>query len=70
MRAYLQGLGFVQQIQRDLSREIDADELPVVKFKTDTRLRLLAKILPDVQSVQLTGSDGGPMQTTIIVGFQ
>ena len=31
---------------------------------------LLAKSLPDLQSIELTGGDGGPVQTTIVVGFR
>lgn len=65
-REYLRGLGLMQQIRTDLDAEISVEQLAVVKFKTETRLKLLAKILPDTREVELTGPDGGPMQLETI----
>ena len=48
LRDFLQGKDYIGQIDADLTREIPADELATVKFKTETRLKLLAKILPDL----------------------
>jgi hypothetical protein len=61
-REYLRGLGLMQQIHNDLDAEITQDALPAIKFKTETRLKLLAKILPDMKELELTGPDGGPME--------
>lgn len=59
MREFMAQRGYLEQIEADISREISADELPQVKFKTETRLRLLAKILPDLKAVEMTGPGGG-----------
>jgi hypothetical protein len=62
LREYLQGQKYVEAIHKDLEREIADAELPVVKFKTETRLKLLNKVLPDVARTELTGEDGNPIQ--------
>ena len=69
MREWLAGRGYLDQIGKDLDRDIADDELPVVKFKTETRLKLLAKILPDVTESknEHSGPDGGPVQVEKIV---
>jgi hypothetical protein len=33
------------------------DELAVAKFKTETRLKLLAKVLPDLKAVEVSADD-------------
>ena len=49
------GQKYIEAINNDLSRDdITSEELPVIKFKTETRLKLLAKVLPDVKAVELT----------------
>jgi hypothetical protein len=48
LRDYIASRNYLEAIERDLDRDIAADEVPVVKFKTETRLKLLNKILPDV----------------------
>lgn len=62
LREYLLGHNYLESIHRDLNREITEDDLPVVKFKTETRLKLLAKCLPDLARTELTGEDGEPMK--------
>jgi hypothetical protein len=62
LREYLLGHTYLRDIHSDLSREITEDQLPVVKFKTETRLKLLAKCLPDLARTELTGEDGEPMK--------
>lgn len=52
----------MQQIKADLEREIGWEELQAVKFKTETRLKLLSKILPDMKELELTGPEGGALQ--------
>ncbi len=61
MREFLVAKGLLEQIGADLDREITGDELAVVKFKTDTRLKLLAKILPDVQETEHKGDAENPL---------
>ena len=63
-REYLRGLGLMRQIQSDLE-SVTGESLPVVKFKTETRLKLLAKILPDTREVELTGPEGGELVVRI-----
>lgn len=60
-REYLRGLGLMQQIQAELDG-VTAESVPVAKLKIETRLKLLAKILPDTREIELTGPDGGPVQ--------
>ena len=62
LREYLLGHTYLRDIHADLSREISEDQLAVVKFKTETRLKLLAKVLPDLARTELTGEDGNPIQ--------
>lgn len=61
LREYIKGHHILEQIDKDLSRDISDVELPVVKFKTETRLKLLNKVLPDMKAVEVTGENGGAM---------
>lgn len=61
-REYLRGLGLMQQIKADLDSDITQETLPIVKFKTETRIKLLQKILPDLREDAVTGPDGGPVE--------
>ena len=65
LREYLMGHNYLQDIHADLEKDITEDQLPVIKFKTETRLKLLAKCLPDLARVENTGEDGGPLQMLI-----
>ena len=62
LREYLLGHTYLRDIHSDLNRQVTEDELAVVKFKTETRLKLLAKCLPDLARTELTGEDGEPMK--------
>jgi len=66
LRDYIQGHHLLEVINHDLGRDISDTELPVVKFKTETRLKLLAKVLPDLKAVELTGEDGGAVKFEIL----
>lgn len=56
LRDFLTGQKYIEAINRDLARsDISADELPVIKYKTETRLKLLSKVLPDLKAIDLTG---------------
>ena len=57
-REHLRSLGLMQQIQADMDG-VTQETLPVVKFKTETRLKLLSKVLPDLKESAVTGPDGG-----------
>lgn len=59
MREFLVAKGYLEQIDADLHREITMDELPSVKFKTETRLKLLAKVLPDMTENKTEMDVGG-----------
>lgn len=61
-REHLRSLGLMQQIQADME-SVTTETLPVVKFKTETRLKMLAKVLPDMKELELVGPDGGPVET-------
>lgn len=60
-REYLRGLGLMQQIQADID-VVTNENLPVLKFKTETRLKLLQKVLPDLREDAITGADGGAVE--------
>lgn len=60
-REYLRGLGLIEKIHSDCESDIPADKLLEVKFKTETRLKLLSKILPDLKENAVTGEEGGPL---------
>lgn len=62
-REHLRTLGLLQQIESDLSG-VTPETLQVVKFKTETRLKLLAKVLPDLKESAVTGADGGEFSVT------
>lgn len=63
LREYLQGQRYIQDIHADLENpNITEDQLPVIRYKTETRLKLLAKCLPDLARTELTGEDGNPIQ--------
>ena len=59
LRDYIQGQKYIEAIHKDLENNaLTEDDLAVVKFKTETRLKLLNKVLPDVARTELTGEDG------------
>lgn len=47
----------------DLDNDMDAVEVQRLKAANETRLKLLNKYLPDLKSTELTGADGGPIET-------
>lgn len=70
LREHLRNSGLLQAIQEDLSRDLTPDEIQVVKFKTETRLKLLGKILPDLKESMVGGSDSGiPVPVSVNVRF-
>jgi len=59
LREFIQGQRYIQAINEDLDRvDITNEELPVIKFKTETRLKLLNKVLPDLKAIEHSGEDG------------
>lgn len=65
MRERLQGYGLLQQIKKTIDSEISKDDLAAEQFKTQTRLKLLNKILPDLSSTTIENGDEGPLQIVI-----
>ncbi len=55
LREFVKGQQYIHAINRDLDRPISPEELPEVKFKTETRLKLLSKVLPDLKAVEHSG---------------
>lgn len=66
MRDFLVAKGYLEQIDADLGRELTQDELPAIKFKTETRLKLLNKILPDVGSNEVTVDTGESLTSLLL----
>lgn len=58
LRGQISGKELLNAISKDLGRVISEEELPVVKFKTETRLKLLGKILPDLKAVEHKVEEG------------
>jgi hypothetical protein len=44
----------------------DANQVTAIRAANDASLRLLAKVLPDVKSVEVTGEGGGPVAYTFV----
>lgn len=62
LRDFVRGQQYLHAINRDLDRDdITQDELPVIKFKTDTRLKLLGKVLPDLKAIEHSGDSEKPI---------
>jgi hypothetical protein len=57
LRELLEGQKYIQAIHNTLDMPIANDELAVAKFKTETRLKLLAKVLPDLKAVEVSADD-------------
>lgn len=59
LRDFLCGQKYIEAINNDLNRvDISNEELPVIKFKTETRLKLLSKVLPDLKAIEHGGDMG------------
>ena len=62
LREYIQGHNYIQAINADLNKEyISPEELPVIKYKTETRLKLLSKVLPDLKAIEHSGDADNPL---------
>lgn len=57
LREFLQGQKYIEAIHATLDNPLANDELAVAKFKTETRLKLLAKVLPDLKAVEVSADD-------------
>ena len=57
LREFLQGQKYIEAIHDTLDAALTNDQLPVAKFKTETRLKLLAKVLPDLKAVEVSADD-------------
>jgi hypothetical protein len=57
LREQLQGQKYIEAIHDTLDAVITNDQLAVAKFKTETRLKLLAKVLPDLKAVEVSTDD-------------
>lgn len=54
LREFLQGQKYLEAIHNTLDSVITNDELQAIKFKTETRLKLLNKVLPDLKAIEQT----------------
>jgi hypothetical protein len=54
LREFLQGQKYIEAIHNTLDSVITNDELQTIKFKTETRLKLLNKVLPDLKAIEQT----------------
>jgi hypothetical protein len=66
LREFIRGHNYLQKIHDDVeNNEITSDNLQIIKFKVETRLKLLGKILPDLKAVELSTDPENPIQTVI-----
>lgn len=60
MREQLRGYGLIQQVIKAIEKsqedDCDFEKLQKLKFATETRLKLLNKILPDEKFIEITGN--------------
>ena len=51
--------------------QMSPQELQAIKYATDVRLKLLNKYIPDLKQtdIEITGEDGGPIQTDSVFEF-
>ena len=66
LREFLQGQKYIELIHQTLDATITNDELPVIKFKTETRLKLLNKVLPDLKAVEMSSDENNPLAIRLI----
>jgi hypothetical protein len=66
LREFLQGQKYIELIHQTLDATITNDELPVIKFKTETRLKLLNKVLPDLKAVEMSSDENNPLTIRLI----
>ena len=61
LREFLEGQKYIEAIHSTLEKAITNEDLPVEKFKTETRLKLLNKVLPDLKAVEHSGDSDNPL---------
>ena len=65
----LRNAGLIQKVLEDADKladesiEIDSVMAQRIKAANDLRLKMISKWLPDVKAVEVTGEEGGPVQT-------
>jgi hypothetical protein len=65
LREELKSREYIRQVHRILDKQhTEAIEIQESRMKMDGYFKLLAKTLPDVKSVEITGNEGGPIQFT------
>ena len=57
LRELLEGQKYIQAIHATLDKALTNEDLPVERFKTETRFKLLAKVLPDLKAVEVSADD-------------
>ena len=62
-RQHLRGKGLVNAICKDIEAKHSDADLPLVKWRNDTRLKLLNKILPDLKQTEVTNAEGETFKT-------
>ena len=62
-REYLRGLGLVREVVNDIKGCHTDAELPLVKWRNETRLKLLNKILPDLKQTEISNAPGETFKT-------
>jgi len=71
----LKGYGFIDQTivnikdLEDLTKDLDPNQVVRIKAATDIRMKLLDKIVPSRKAIELTGEDGGPVETSVSINF-
>ena len=57
LREELKSREYLRQIHKIIESD-DIPDIPVAKLRVDSYFKLLAKTLPDVKAIEMTGEDG------------
>lgn len=72
LREELQAREYLRQLQEvddSLSsnwRVLTSEQVAALRLRTDINFKRLAKVLPDLKAIELTGEDGGPLSVSVI----
>jgi len=69
LREELKSREYIRQVHKILETDDEDLNVPAAKLKLDGYFKLLAKTLPDTKAIELTGEEGGPIETSTQINF-
>ena len=61
-REYLRQLDIIDSELADNWKTLSSENVAALRLKADLNFKRLAKVLPDLKAVELTGEDGDPIE--------